>query len=148
MVPRCETWLLGVGSLLWLGVGLAYRGVVPLSNTWDLDLYRLFSFSGALGWLVGNIYVFRRQRLGQRLGERLEEGLPAPSAERRARRLTFSLLSVYLLSPPSLLFLLRVMAPPAVQAAAPLVPIYSLCIYGLFFLVPVTLKVGRTPLHR
>jgi hypothetical protein len=42
--------------------------------------------------------------------------------------------------PPSLLYILRALAPQAVQHAAPLVPLYSFVVYALFFLVPVTLR--------
>lgn len=77
-----------------------------------------------LGWLSGNVYAFR------------SAAAPPPVLRRR-------FLLVYLLGPPSCLYLLRMLAPAADQAAAPLVPLYGSLVYGIFFLIPLTLRASR-----
>ncbi len=124
---RLELGLLAVFSAIWLLTILAGLGVVPLAGTLALDLYRLYSIAAVLGWVAGNIYVPRSERLAD------------------ARRFRKRLLLSYLIGPPSLVYFLRALAPSAIQQAAPMVPIYSFCVYALFFLVPVTLRATRTP---
>jgi len=102
--------------------------VLPLAGLFDLDLYRLYSVASVLGWLSGNIYVLRRRSL-------------APQGFRRR------LLITYFLGPASLVYILRALASLSTQQAAPLVPLYSFMVYGLFFLVPVTLRGSRRPLR-
>ncbi|MEM9554404.1 MAG: hypothetical protein AAGC60_09105 [Acidobacteriota bacterium] len=111
-------------SILWLVTLCAYAGWLP-AGAFSLDLYRLFSFAGALGWLSGNVYMARRRRVH-----------PA---------LRFQLLLTYLTGPLALLFLLQALASDSLQREAPLAPVYSALIYWLFFLVPVTLR--RVPLE-
>lgn len=120
-LPRMELALLGTFSGAWLLAALTGLGVLPAAGTLGLDLYTLYSFGAALGWVAGNVYVARRRRLGPRGRKRL-------------------LLLTYLVGPPSLLYVLRSLAPYAAQNAAPLVPLYAFCVFGLFFLVPVTLR--------
>jgi hypothetical protein len=48
------------------------------------------------------------------------------------------LLMLYLFGPPSILYLLRALAPHPQQAAAPLVPLYAFLVFAIFFLVPVS----------
>ncbi len=122
---RLELGLLAVFSAIWLLTILGGLGMLPLAGMLDLDLYRLYSIAAVSGWVAGNIYVSRSQTFGRRFRKRL-------------------LLS-YLIGPPSLVYFLRTLAPIAVQQAAPMVPIYGFCVYALFFLVPVTLRVTRTP---
>jgi len=112
-------------SIVWLLVILANGGVLPLAGTLDLDLYRLFSLTTVIGWVAGNIYVFRTRDL----------------VEKPARRKLFL---KYLMGPLSVVFFLRALAGNEVQASAPLVPIFGFGIYVLFFLVPVTLRATRT----
>ncbi len=123
---QLEIVLLGVFSASWLLAILVLLRLVPVAGLLDLDLYSFYSLAAALGWVSGNVYVLRRQRL---------------PADRYRKRLLLS----YLLGPPSVLYILRALAPRAVQSAAPLVPIYAFVVYCLFFLVPVTLRVTRTP---
>ncbi len=118
-----ELVLLAVFSAAWLLAILAGMGLVPLAGLLTLDLYRLYSIAAVLGWVSGNIYVFRAQAF--------------PQSRRR-------LLLSYLIGPPSFVYLLRGMAPLAYQQAAPFVPIYSFAVYALFFLVPLTLRATRT----
>lgn len=123
---RLELVLMAFFSAAWLYAIVAGVGLVPLAGTLDLDLYRLYSFAAVLGWVSGNVYVFRSQVY----------------SKHRYRK---SLLASYLVGPPSFLYLLRALASKSVQQAAPLVPIYSFAVYALFFLVPVTLRATRRP---
>ncbi len=123
---RVEPALLAAFSAAWLLAILAGVGLVPLAGTLALDLYRLYSIAAVLGWVAGNIYVFRSR------------AVPQHPFRRR-------LLLSYLIGPPSFVYLLRALAPQAVQQAAPFVPLYSFAVYALFFLVPLTLRATRTP---
>ncbi|MEO1086225.1 MAG: hypothetical protein AAFY88_18455 [Acidobacteriota bacterium] len=123
-----ELRLLGVFSIAWLLVFLVYAGILPAGGNLSLDLYRFYSIAAVLGWISGNVYQLRK---------RPENPKKWPNN-----------LLVYLVGPPSILLLVRAMAPLADKAAAPFVPLYSLVVYGIFFLVPVTLAVTRTPRHR
>ncbi len=125
-LARLELGLLAVFSAIWLLTILAGLGLVPLAGTFSLDLYRLYSIAAVLGWVAGNIYVSRVSALpGKRFRKRF--------------------LLCYLVGPPSIVYLLRALAPQATQQAAPMVPIYSFAVYALFFLVPLTLRATRTP---
>ncbi len=123
---RLESVLLAFFSAAWLYAIVAGVGLVPLAGTLDLDLYRLYSVAAVLGWVTGNVYVFRSQAY----------------AKHRFRK---RLLLTYMVGPPSFLYLLRALARQSVQQAAPLVPIYSFVVYALFFLVPLTLRATRRP---
>jgi hypothetical protein len=127
---RFELALLIACSAVWLLAVLALFRVLPLAGTFDLDLYRLYSVAAVLGWVSGNIYMARRRAL--------------PPRRRWKRRL----LLAYLLGPPGIVYLLRSLAAPQVQQAAPLVPIYSFVVYAIFFLVPVTLRASAPPRER
>ncbi len=102
----------------WIVTLMHLLGWVSLAGAHRLDLYRFYSVAAAGGWLTGNICLYRRRRLG---------------ASRR-------LLAIYLLGPPGLLYLLWAMGPLEVQAIAPLVPLYGLAVFSLFFFVPITLS--------
>ena len=119
-----EQFLLAGCSVVWVLVILANFGLVPLAGTLDLDLYRLYSLAAVIGWVAGNIYVFRSQT--------------NPRARSRKR-----LFLNYLMGPLSFVYILRAFAHQSVQEAAPFVPVYSLVVYILFFLVPVTLRATR-----
>lgn len=121
LLPPAETTLVVVCAGLWLVAGLTALGLLPLAGFFPLALYPFFSFATVCGWLAGNVYVRRRHRRDE---IRYPKLLPL----------------IYLVAPPSLLFLLRMMAPLATQRAAPLVPLLALGIYWIFFLVPVTLR--------
>jgi hypothetical protein len=106
----CALVWLVATALLWVGAPSLARYPPPRS---------LFSFAAILGWVVGHVYVARvRQQV----------------MTRRA------LLALYLGGPPGLIWLLWSFVPMPVQAAAPLAPILSLGIFGIFFLVPVTIR--------
>ncbi len=134
---QLEIILLGFFSISWLLAIVVLLGLVPVAGALDLDLYSYYSVAAFCGWLSGNIYVHRLQRL------RLPPSVPpgGRSADRYRKRLLLG----YLVGPPSWLYILRALAPRAVQSAAPLVPLYAFAVYCLFFLVPVTLQASRTP---
>ena len=113
-----ERSLLGLFSALWIVALLELFGLLPLAAGWPLSLYGLYGFGAFLGWVAGNVWVHRRRRVGRRLGRWL--------------------LMVYFFGPPSILYLLRALAPAAYRGAAPLVPLYAYAVYAIFFLVPVS----------
>lgn len=110
---------MGLFSACWVVVLLNLFGLLPLAGGLELTLYGLYGFAAAAGWVAGNVWVQRRRRLGWP----------------RARHL----LVVYLFGPPSLVYLLRALAPAEQIAAAPLVPLWGFFVYGIFFAVPVSL---------
>jgi hypothetical protein len=121
-VQRFEVVVGGICAVVWLlatvllWVGAPALGRYPPPRS-------LFSFAVVLGWVAGNVFMARvRQR----------------ALSRRA------LLALYLGGPPGLIWLLWAFVPAPQQAVAPLAPILSLGIFGIFFLVPVTIR-RRTP---
>jgi hypothetical protein len=115
-----ERGLLGVFLAVWTVALAALIGLLPTAGLLDLTLYQLYGIAAALGWVAGNVYVSRSRRF------------PRPVRSR--------ILLIYLLGPPGILYLLRSLASPEVQSAAPLAAIYSCAVFFVFFLVPVTLK--------
>jgi hypothetical protein len=93
----------------WVVFFLHLLGWTPLTGRLSLSLYALYSAASALGWVAGMLYVQRTRRLNG-------------AARRPIFLLTF-------FGPPSLLFLLRAMAPLANQEAAPLVPVWALAVF-------------------
>lgn len=118
-MARFEPALFALFLVAWLGALLGQLRLVPLAGLLDLGLYPLFTVAAALGWVAGNVYLHRRRR--------------SPPAVRR------KLFVIYLVGPPGLLYLLRAMAPRAVQQMAPLVPLLAFAVFVVFFLVPITL---------
>ncbi len=117
-MKRFELIVGGLFGLVWLVATILLR-------TGGLDLDRvpapgsLFPFAAFLGWISGNVFMSRRSASG----------------------LSFrALVPIYLGGPPSLIWFLWACIPPAIQAVSPLVPLLSLGIYGILFLVPVTLR--------
>jgi hypothetical protein len=132
-----ERKLFGFFSALWLLDVLLVVGFVRLPDgAYTLSLYAYYGVAAILGWVAGNVWVARRRGLRKHL---------SAAAARQAGR---HLLVVYLLGPPSVLYLLRALAPHEVRAAAPLVPLWAFCVYGVFFLVPVTLAPKGRPKGR
>jgi len=86
-------------------------------------LYQLFGIACFLGWLAGNLCNLRRRRLPAAAGRRL--------------------IWLYLICPPGLLVLLRALAPEGLIAESPLAPIFAVCVYGVFYALPVTLGRSR-----
>jgi len=117
---KFEIALLGLFLVCW-GVGVvALLGGLSLAGSLDLSLYAFYSLAAATGWLSGNVYLLRSR------------GFPSDFRRR--------LLLVYLVGPPGLLLLVRMMASREAQLAAPIVPSYAMLVCVIFFLVPVTLK--------
>ncbi len=115
-----EIALLGLFLVAWCLALLSVAAGLPLAGVAPLSLYQLYGIAAAAGWLGGNLYVQRARRL------------PGPIRRR--------VLLVYLLGPPSLVYLLRTMAPAAEQAAVPLAVVWSFGVFAILFLVPVTLR--------
>jgi len=97
-------------GFLWFGGGRAPRLVGPGA---------LFPAAAILGWLAGNVYVARRR------------------AVTTARR---TLLALYLGGPPGILWLLWAGFERAARLANPLAPLWALGVFGVFFLVPFSLR--------
>jgi hypothetical protein len=118
-VSRLEPVLVALFLAAWIVDLLAVLGLVDLRGNLDLELYPLYSIAAAGGWLAGHVYVARAR------------GIPKPLRRR--------IWLVYFLGPPSLLYLLRAMAPLEVHRAAPFVPVYAFGVWSVFFLVQVYL---------
>jgi hypothetical protein len=113
-----------VGFLLacWALFLVYLLGLVRLPDLSRLTLTGLYGGASALGWLAGMVYVQRTRHLS---------GAP--------RRRLF-LLSFF--GPPSLIFLLFAMA--RLDTRAPLAVLWALCVFGIFYFVPVSFRsVGR-----
>lgn len=91
-------------------------GLVSLAEALSLSLYQLYALAAAVGWLSGNVYVYRRRGLGR---------------EHRRRAV-----ALWLVGPQGIPALLRAMAPAEAQAAAPAVPLYAFGVGVIFFVVP------------
>jgi len=114
----------GLFGAFWVLFFLHLLGWAPLTDRLPLSLYALYSGASALGWAAGAVYVQRTRRING------------------AARLRIFLLTFF--GPPGLLFVLRAMAPLHNQQAAPLVPVWALGVFSLFFFVPVSFRdVGR-----
>lgn len=120
MLSRLEGPVLLSFTVLWLVVLLEASGRPFLAGRLPLSLYHFFSFASVLGWLAGNFFVTRR---------RLH-----PAADYRSY-----LYATWLGGPPSLLFLLQACQPLSAQQAQPLVRIWGLFVFLLFFVIPVSL---------
>ncbi|MEM7049645.1 MAG: hypothetical protein AAF604_08300 [Acidobacteriota bacterium] len=119
-MTRIEQSLFLLLLAVWMVALLQLFGLLPAMATLNLSFYSLYSVAAVSGWLAGNVFV-RRVR-GQH-----------PELRRW-------FLAAYMSCPPGVLILLRSLAPPEAQAAAPLVPLLAVAIYCIFFLVPVTLR--------
>jgi hypothetical protein len=114
----------GLFLACWVVFLLQLVGLARLPDLVHLTLSQLYRTASALGWVAGMIYVQRTRQL-------------APPRRRRLFLLSFC-------GPPSLVYLLIVMA--RLQLRAPLVLIWALCVFGIFYLVPVSFRsVGRGP---
>lgn len=128
-MTRAEHVAAVVFTLVWLVAWLTLANLVPLIGRLPLSLYQLYGVAAALGWLAGNVFVPRMRHVAPEL-----------------KRWPFVLL--YLLGPPSILGLLRALAPWEAQRAAPLVPVFATLVYGIFFLVPVSFRRMQKPPRR
>jgi hypothetical protein len=117
---RLEAVLHGFFLACWLVFFANLSGLLPLRGALPLSLYTIFGAAATVGWLAGNFYVHRSR------------GLP-PAARLR----TFLL---YFFDPPALFLLLWGLTPVSHKAEAPLVPLYAVGVFTVFFLVPVSLR--------
>ncbi|HZI64733.1 MAG TPA: hypothetical protein VFE44_08130 [Thermoanaerobaculia bacterium] len=115
-----ELLLAGLFAACWLVILLDLAGLTPLAGLLDMGLYPLYGVAGLAGTLAGHAFVFRAR----------SQPLPA---QRR-------LLLLYLAGPPAVPCLLRAMAPPAAQLQAPLVPLWTIGVFAVFFTVPLLLR--------
>jgi hypothetical protein len=88
-----------------------------------MGLYPLYSVAIFVGSVAGNAFVFRTRRSGD--------------ADRGR------LLRLYLAAPAGVVLLARAMTRGEDQAATPLVPLYAVIVFAIFFGVP--LLVRRPP---
>jgi hypothetical protein len=110
--------LAGLFLACWVVFLLQLLGLARLPELPRLTLMQLYSAASALGWAAGMIYVQRTRHLAAPL-----------------RRPLF-LLSFF--GPPGLVCLLIAMG--RLQRQAPLVLVWSLCVFGIFYLVPVSFR--------
>jgi hypothetical protein len=106
----------------WVVAGLYVAGWLDPPGL-ALSFYGLFSFAGAFGWVVGNLFVLRSRTLTGR-----------PALVRRR------FLALYLFVPAGVVALLRAMAPTDLRRAAPLAGLLAFAIYVVFFFVPYSLR--------
>ena len=125
---RLEVVLLGLFVAAWCLALLSVAAGLPLAGLAPLSLYQLYGIAAAAGWLGGNLYVQRARKL-------------PPMIRRRV-------LLIYLLGPPSVVYLLRTMAPAEEQAAAPLAGLWAFGVLTIFFMVPVSLRRAGRPSNR
>ena len=118
---RTETVFGGFFLACWLtALGYAAR-LLPEPPPLPLNLYGLFTFTSAFGWVIGNLFVLRRRA--------------RPEKEHPRR-----LLGLYLAAPAGLVALTRAMTSEYWRQGAPLGGLFALAIYAIFFFVPVLLK--------
>ncbi len=117
---RLEVLLLGLFVATWCLALLSAAAGLPLAGLAPLSLYQLYGIAAAAGWLGGNLYVQRARKLPRMIRKRV--------------------LLIYLLGPPSLIYLLRTMAPAGEQGAAPLAGLWAFGVLAIFFMVPVSLR--------
>ena len=117
---RLEVVLLGVFVVGWCLALLSVAAGLPLAGLAPLSLYQLYGIAAAAGWLGGNLYVHRAPKLPQLIRRRIA--------------------LIYLLGPPSVVYLLRTMAPADEQVLAPLAGLWAFGVQAIFFMVPVSLR--------
>jgi len=115
-VLRTESLVGGFFLACWVVALLYASDLVALPRPLSFDLYGLFAFSAAFGWVAGNLFMLRRRSL-------------RPELVRRFRGL-------YLFVPAGLVALVRAMTGDEWRAAAPLGGLYALLVYSVFFAVP------------
>ncbi len=124
MVKILGSAAIGLFLACWAMFFLQVLGFIRLPLLPRLTLSELYSGASALGWLAGATYVQRTRHL-------------AGSSRRPLFLLSFW-------GPPSVVFLLAAMA--RLQHQAPLVLLWALGVFAIFYLVPVSFRsVGRGP---
>ncbi len=124
MVKILGSAAVGLFLACWIIFLLQLLDVARLPALPHLTLSQAYSVASALGWLAGMIYVQRTRHIEAPLRRRL------------------FLLSFF--GPPSLVFVLIAMA--RLDHQAPFVLLWALCVFGIFYLVPVSFRsAGRGP---
>lgn len=124
MVRTLGAVAVGLFLACWVVFLLQVAGLARLPNLPHLTLTEAYSAASALGWLAGMIYVQRTRHI-------------PPPLRRRLFLLSF-------FGPPSLVFELIAMA--RLDHQAPFVLLWALCVFGIFYLVPVSFRsAGRGP---
>lgn len=126
-MKQVEVALLAFCVACGLVATLGWLGVLQLAGTLKLRLYPLFGATAVAGWLAGNVFVLRSHRQG--VSARL-------------------LLPVYLIGPLAVIQLLWSMSPAEWQRGAPIVFLLACGVYGVFFLVPWSLRASAIPRPR
>jgi hypothetical protein len=103
-------------------VAAARVGWIAIAGSLPLGLYPYYSLAAVGGWLSGNVLLLRSRSV------------------RRRSSLGPLYILLYALAPAGPLWLVRAMAPTAVQAQAPLVPLYACAVFLIFFMVPWALR--------
>jgi hypothetical protein len=103
---------------------LGFVGVLDLAGSLQPRLYPLFGSVAMAGWIAGNVFVYRTDRQG--VSARL-------------------LLPVYLVGPLAVIQLAWAMAPAEWQRGAPMLFLLACAVYGVFFLVPWSLRASARP---
>lgn len=117
---RVELPLLGFFASIWGLALLAATGVFQTHSLFQisLDLHIYYSIAAVLGWLGGNAYVSRKREVED-------------------KRL---LIATYFAGPPALVFLLYGFFPTQFQADYPFVQVWALCVYAVFYYVPLSIR--------
>lgn len=124
-LPKLELRLLAFSGACWLLGTIRAFGLLPALPQLAPRIYVLYSLAAALGWLLGNLHLRRRGRL--------------EPAQRRWSRM------IFLFGPPGVSYVLWTLHPAEVLYAAPLIPLFALAIYLIFFAVPVLLRPSSRP---
>ena len=120
-MKRYEVILLALFLACWAIELVVTFGLVRIDGTLPLTLYPYYMAAMSLGWFFGLVFVQRTRNFD-------------PALRRR-------FVILYIAGPAGILFLLRDMAPLSWQHAAPMVPLYGLGVYLVFFVVPVIFRV-------
>jgi hypothetical protein len=120
-VKKIEVILAALFLACW-GVSIAvFARLLRIDGAAPLGFYGLYGIAASLGWLFGNVYVQRTRRM-----------------DKRDRR-PFWLL--YFFGPLGIVYLLRSMEPLAFQRAAPFVLLYAWCVFAIFYVVPIVVRI-------
>ena len=117
---RLEIVLSALCGACWFVILLDALRVVHLENHLVLGLYPLYAVAGLVGSFAGHAFVSR------------SKGLSLADTRR--------LLLVYVGGLPVIPVFVRLMAPAVEQEAAPMVPLWSIFVFAVFTIVPLTMR--------
>lgn len=119
-MKRSEIILLALFLACWLLEIAVFPGWIHFYGSLPLDLYPYYGVAMSLGWLFGLLCVNRTRDMD--------------------RTLTRRFVLFYFVGPIGFLFLVRDMATFEAQRAAPFVPLWGLCVYAIFFITAIILR--------